>query len=144
MVQAAASTGGALKHALEGAGLGLPWFRDRAPKDQAYPYGTISEELDLGLVARADAVAELVQVDLWQYARWPAGTIRDGVDVSGKVAENSGLVRGLQAFLRSCELPAAPTLTYRATLQGSVRLPEPDNNLVHHALTVRVHRDLEE
>lgn len=142
MAQLAASTGGALKAALEGAELGVPVFRDRAPKDQAYPYITVAEELDLGLVARADAAAELAQVDLWQYARWPAGV--EAPKVAGKVAEDSGLVRRLQAFLRSCELPAAPTLTYRAVLQGSVRLTEPNNNLVHHALTVRVHRDLEE
>ena len=144
MVQLAASTGGALKQALEGAGLGVPVFRDRAPKDQPYPYITVREELDLGLVRRADAAAELAQVDLWQYARWPAGTMRDGVDIGGKVAEDSALVRRLQAFLRGAELPAAPTLAYRASLEGSVRLTEPDNNLVHHALTVRVHRDLEE
>lgn len=142
MVAKAASTGGALKHALEGAGLGVPVFRDRAPKDQAFPYVTVREELDLGLVARADAVAELVQVDLWQYARWPAGV--EAPKVAGKVAEDSVLVRRLQAFLRGAVLPAAPTMTYRAVLQGSVRLTEPDNNLVHHALTVRVHRDLEE
>lgn len=142
MAQLAASTGGALKAALEGAGLGVPWFRDRAPKDQPYPYGVVREELDLGMVSRADAVAELVQVDLWQYARWPKGV--ELPKVAGKVAEDSGLVRRLQAFLRGAQLPAAPTMTYRAVLQGSVRLTEPDNNLVHHALTVRVHRDLEE
>lgn len=144
MAQLAASTGGALKQALEGAGLGVPAFRDRAPKDQAYPYITVAEELTLTRLVRPDAGDELVQVDLWQLARWPAGTVKDGNDVAGKVAEDSDLVRRLQAFLRSCELPAAPLLTYRATLEASVRLTEPDNNLVHHALTVRVHRELEE
>ncbi len=138
----AASTGGALKQALEGAGLGLPIFRDRAPKDQPYPYITVREELDLGLVSRASAAAELAQVDLWQYLRWPAGV--EAPKVAGRVAEDSALVRRLQAFLRGAQLPAAPTMAYRVTLEGSVRLPEPDNNLVHHALTVRVHRDLEE
>lgn len=144
MAQLAASTGGALKQALEGAGLGVPAFRDRAPKDQPYPYITVREELALTVLRRADAGDELVQVDLWQYARWPAGTVKDAVDVSGKVAESSALVRALQAFLKGARLPAAPLLTYRASLESSVRLPEPDNNLVHHALTVRVHRDLEE
>lgn len=140
----AATTGGALKAYLEGLGLGVPWFRDRPPVGQAHPFGTITEEVSLVVDRRADAGAELVQVDLWQNARWPAGTIRNGVDVSGKVAEDSALVRRLQAGLRAAPLDAAPTLTYQATLEGSVRLTEPDNNVVHHALTVRVHRELEE
>lgn len=139
-----ASTGGAVKAYLEGRNLGVPWFRDRPRKDTPYPFGTVTEELSLTVVQRADAAAELVQVDLWQLARHPAGTIRNGVDVSGRLAEDSALVRRLQGALRRAALMTAPTLTYRATLEGSVRLPEPDNNLVHHALTVRVHRELEE
>lgn len=140
----AASTGGAIKAYLEGRALGVPWFRDLAPKGQAYPFGTVAEELSLTVVQRADAAAELVQVDLWQYLRWPAGTVRNGVLVEGKVAEDSALVRAVQGALRRAALVAAPTLTYRATLEGSVRLTEPDDNLVHHALTVRVHRELED
>lgn len=135
----AASTAGAIKAYLEGRGLGLPWFRDRAPKNLAYPFGTITEELSLTIVRRADAADELVQVSLWQYLRWPEGHAR-----AGKVAEDSVLVRALQAALRGATLAAAPTLTYQANLEGSVRLPEPDNNLVQHALTVRVHRELED
>lgn len=139
-----ATTGGAIKAYLEGQGLGVPVFRDRARKDTPYPYVTVAEELSLTVVQRADAAAELVQVDLWQLARHPAGTVVGGVDVSGRLAEDSALVRRLQKALRRAALMTAPTLTYRAVLEGSVRLPEPDNNLVHHALTVRVHRELEE
>lgn len=135
----AASTAGALKAYLEGKQLGLPWYRDRPPKDQAYPFGTITEEVSLTVVQRADAAAELVQVDLWQLARWPAGHAQ-----AGKVAEDSALVRALQGALRRASLSATPTLTYQATLEGSVRLTEPADNLVHHALTVRVNRELEE
>lgn len=142
MADTAASTGGAIKQYLEGQGLGVPVFRDRAAKDQAYPYITVAEELALTVVQRADAGDELVQVDLWQYLRHPAGVAPPAV--AGRNAENSTLVRALQGALRRASLAAAPTLTYRATLEGSVRLTEPDNNLVHHALTVRVHRELEE
>lgn len=133
-----ASTGGALKAALEGLALGLPWFRDRAPTGQAYPFGTITEEVSLTVVRRANAGSELVQVDLWQLARFPRGHVR-----AGQVAEDSVLVRRLQARLRGLRLPASPTLSYQANLEGAVRLTEPDENLVHHALTVRVHRELE-
>lgn len=134
-----ATTGGALKVYLEGLGLGLPWFRDRAPKNQPYPFGTISEELSLTVVRRAETADELVQVDLWQLLRFPKGHLQ-----AGKVAEDSALVRAVQTALRGAALLAAPTLTYQANLEGSVRLPEPDNNLVHHAFTVRVHRELED
>lgn len=139
-----ASTGGAVKAYLEAAALGVPWFRDRAPKDQRYPYGTVTEEVSLTVVRRAETADELVQVDLWQFARWPAGTVVGGVNVAGRVAEDSALVRRLQRVLRGARLATAPTLTYQANLEGSVRLTEPDTNLVHHALTVRVHRELED
>lgn len=133
----ALTTGGALKAYLEGAGLGVPWFRDRPPKEQPYPFGLVLDEQSLTTSRRADAAAELVQVDLWQRARHPAGHPQ-----AGKVAEDPQLVRALQRALRSFPLDAAPTLTFRGYLEGSVRLPDPDANLVHHALTVRVHRDL--
>lgn len=138
-----ASTGGAVKAYLEGQQLGVPVFRDRAPKDQVYPFITVTEEVSLTVVRRADAGDELVQVDLWQTWKHPAGAVVGGVNVAGRLAEDSTLVRRLQGALRGAALMAAPTLTYQANLEGSVRLPEPDNNLVHHSLTVRVHRELE-
>ena len=133
-----ATTGAAVKATLEAAALGVPVFRDTAPKGQAYPFVTVQEEISLTVVQRADAAAELVQVDLWQRMRHPEGHAD-----AGKVAEDPVLVRKLQAALRGAPLMTAPTLTYRATLEGSVRLTEPDTNTVHHACTVRVHRELE-
>lgn len=139
-----ASTGGAVKAYLEGRQLGVPVFRDRAPKGQPYPFITVTEEVSLTVRRRAEAGDELVQVDLWQLWKHPAGTVVGGVNVAGRLAEDSALVRRLQQSLRRAALMAAPTLTYQANLEGSVRLPEPDDNLVHHALTVRVHRELED
>lgn len=133
----AATTGAAIKAHIETLGLGVPVFREKPPKDTAYPFVTVQDELSLTLQRLADAAQELAQVDLWQLLRHPAGHA-----LQGRVAEDAELVRRLQRGLRRFPLLGAPTLTYQGVLEGSVRLPEPDSNLVHHALTVRVHREL--
>lgn len=133
----AASTAGAVKAYVETLALGVAVFRDRPPVGQAYPFVTITDELSLTVRQDTGTGSELVQVDLWQQLRWPAGH-----PLQGKVAEDPQLARALQRGLLRFPLDTAPTLTYRGALEGSVRLPDPDGNVVHHALTVRVAREL--
>jgi hypothetical protein len=134
-----ATTGGALKAALEMAGTGIPWFRDVAPDRQPVPYGTIQESLSLTTELSGDerdpaaplVGGELVQVDLWQAWR----------DAAGRPVENYGLPGLVVRALRAADLPT-PTRTYGLTGIAVARLLERDANVVHHAITATVRRRL--
>lgn len=136
----AATTGTALKALIEAAGLGVSAYRDRPSDDTALPYVTIAEELSLipdGDDGRYDpdvshSANETVQVDLWQRYLNDAGT----------VVEDSALVRGLERALNGVPLLGHPTHAWGVTVDHTVRQLERGNNIVHHALTVIVKRDL--
>jgi hypothetical protein len=137
----AATTANALKALIESAGIGLRAYRDVAPEDEDLPYVTIREELVLVRDGRDGAMdrdvahvgTETVQVDLWQ--RW--------LDPDTyKSAESHTLVRALQHALDGVPLSDHPTHGWLVRFVSSVRLLERDTNLVHHALTVEVVRDL--
>lgn len=133
----AATTSGAIKAYLEAQGLGVAVYRDAAPADTALPHITVREGLivvpdldgayDTGV---SHTVIEDVQVDLWQ-------TWRDG---NGRPAEDYALPGALTRALRAAGLTAAPTRVYGVTVLSAVRLLEDDENVVHHAVTVRVRR----
>lgn len=145
----AATMGGAVKHYLEGLGLGVSVYRDGAPKDRdgnvtaAPPFIVVQE--GIGYVAdrhgdESDPAAHLgtteaVQVDVWQYAR--------GVPVAGRapVLEDYTLPERVEAALRNGRAlaPHAPWRVYGTTVSG-VRFPIADN-LIRHAYTVTVRRD---
>jgi hypothetical protein len=136
----AASTAGAVKAYAETLGLGIPFFRDQAPEGEAYPYGTIREQISLVPEAAFSQyddddghVLELVQVDLWQRKKNPA---------TGERLEDFTLADRLVAGLRGAQLPDAPYPVAGVEVVGAPRVPDPDPNLVHHAITITVHRTL--
>jgi hypothetical protein len=147
-----ATTAGAVKAYLEAAtpSLGLAWFRDKAPEDQALPFGVIQEALDLTMRQHGDlgdpdadlAADEMVQVTVFQEFR----------NAAGKPGEVYGLADKVARRLHGARLPAAPTVVYAVTVRSRVRLPrvdapgrsDSDNraNIVQDVVTVTVHRRL--
>jgi hypothetical protein len=134
-----ATTSGALKVLIESLGLGLSAYRDEAPAGTKRPYITILEEITLvpdqledGGVGNAGR--ETVQIDLWQNWHDPA---------TGVVAENYGLAPALKRGIHGQRLQSiGSSIVYEALVRHSVRFLEPTENLVHHALTVEVFRQL--
>lgn len=132
----AATTSGAIKAHLESQSLGISVYRDRAPDGTTFPYVTVSESVsvvpdlsgDFG--ASTPTVTELVSVDVWQAER------------NGVTGESYTLVPSVVRALHGANLTAAPTKVYGVRVVGDVRLPEPDNDLVHEAVTVEIHRVL--
>lgn len=141
----AATTGGALKAYLEGLGLGLPVFRDRVRDGQVPPYAVVLDNLNVSRINTGDhgdqaapvSVEELVQLDLWQLLRFPAGHAQ-----AGKNAEDYALPETLDRRLSGARLPASPTVTFGVSVLGWRRLPDPDPNLVHHVYNLVVRREL--
>lgn len=133
----AATTAGALKAVLEAAGLGVAVHRNAAPSGTAMPYLTVQDEVALSPLADGaydrdvtHNVREVVQVDVWQ--TWRTS--------EGKPAENYALAGAVRRALHGVPLPAAPGPVYGCRVTGSVRLLEPDVNVVHHAITLTVDR----
>lgn len=132
-----ASTAGALKTRIEAAGLGLSAFRDRPVDGHALPYVTIHEEIALVPDPGADddpqgTGKETAQVDLWQQWR----------DPSGALVENYSLPRQLHAALKGAPLDTAPDRVYGVKVINRIRLVERDENIVHHAYTLEISRQL--
>ena len=133
-----ASLAGVLKAHLETLGLGVAVHRDRAPEDTEYPYITVREGIsktpERAFPAHDDPekhISELVQVDVWQAKKNAAGRV-----------ENLELGDRVVAALHGVVLTDAPFPISDVTLVGSVRVPDPDANVVHEAITVRVKRTL--
>lgn len=133
-----ASSSGALKARLEGAGLGLAWFRDEAPAGQAMPYGVIHEGISIVPEAMFNAkdddaghVSELVQVDVWQ--EWRSQSSRG-------LTETPSLKDSVIRALHGALLPTAPKLVFECSVLGSVRMLMRDDNRVKNAITVRIRR----
>lgn len=135
----AASISGSLKTLIEAAGLGLAVFRDDAgAAATGSPWVTITEDISttrdrLGDDGAADALTELVQVDLYQPWRADPAT--------GGAAENYALADDLLAVLNGAVLADAPMLVRSCTVDSRVRLVERESNLVHHAYTLRLRRE---
>lgn len=144
-----ATTAGAVKAHLEAAATGIAWYRDRVPADVSLPYGTIDESIDtipqahgdIGDPAADNADMEIVQVNIWQAWRNADGSPGEDYLLPGKVV----------GALRGARLATAPTLVYGVIVRGMRRLLEVDKagraydtndqaNVVHHAITVNVHR----
>lgn len=134
----AATTSGALKALIESLGLGLAAYRDDAPEGQAKPYATIREQIavlpdESGTPWDSPGVRETAQVDLWQQWRDPA---------TQAVTESYSLPRALMLGLHGATLNGHPQHTYGLIARSMLRLPEEENNIVHHAITVELVRDL--
>lgn len=131
-----ASTSGALKALIEGAGLSLSAFRDRPVDEQPLPYVTIHEEIvlvpDAGANDDPDGTGkETAQVDLWQQWRDPKART---------LTESYTLPRALHAALKGAQLPTAPDRVYDVKVRSRLRLLERDENVVHHAYTLEIVR----
>jgi hypothetical protein len=132
------TTGAALKALVESLSLGIPAFRGQAPKDQVLPYVTVTEEINLtpdGLEDGGPGTAvETAQVDLWQ--RWHDQT-------SGAISENYTLAPSLRKGLHGKRTALIGTaVVYMVRVAGSIRLEDTEADMVRHAITVEVNREL--
>ena len=137
----AASTAGALKALIESLGLGLSAYRDEPPPitggwDMPRPYVTIIEEI--ALVAdpaedgKAGTVVETAQVDLWQdWKALPTNAVVESYSLAG------ALRRGIDGSVLAAIGSSHP---YIALVRHTLRQLQPEENLVHHSLTVEVYR----
>lgn len=130
--------GTALKELIETSGLNLKAYVDRAPDpDEPLPYCTVHEGISVTPDGRNDGgvgetVSELVQVDLWE--QWTADDERP--------TDSPALVYDLMRMLHSANLPTAPNHVYGTIVQNRRRIFEPGRDRVHHAITLRVARQM--
>lgn len=135
-----ASTGAAIKSHLEGQGLGVAVFRDRRGDNAPLPYITVKEDISTvpdGLFNAFDDpeghVSELVQVDIWQRRKAPAGP---------DMSESYTLPDAVMKALHGVRLADAPKHVSGVQVVGRTRLIEFETNTIHTALTVQVRRTL--
>lgn len=143
---ASASTRNAVKRLIEGLDLGLAVFEDRRPSDDVqasmWPYATVVDASPVvagGLEdGRQVSARETVFIDIWQHYR-DAGGNRGGSETLVPA-----LLRGLSGArprpLR--EGTRYQALIYTIVLRDSRRVPDPDRNVIHDAITVEVVRQL--
>lgn len=131
-----------LKALVESLGLGLSAYRDQPPEGTARPYVTITEEIatayDSAEDGKSDTVVETAQVDLWQ--DWHLQT-------TGDVGENYTLAPALKKGLDGSRLSQVGSVlgtavVYMVRVTGSLRLLDPVPNIIHHSITVEVHRQV--
>lgn len=134
------STGNAIKALIESFGLGVSVYRDRAPSEVQPPYVTVVEAISVVSDPRFNSfddsdhhVTELAQVDVWQ--PWKTAD-RDGI------AETYTLADAIAAGLDGVRLADSPNHVAGMRLTGMVRLLEPDDNVVHHSITVELRRTM--
>jgi hypothetical protein len=138
----ALTTSNGLKALVEGLGTGLSAYRDQPPEGTKRPYVTITEEVvwapDSMEDGKSDTVVETAQVSLWE----------DWHDLTtGNVAESYTLATILRRGLDGSRLPQVgsllgTSLIYMTRVTGSLRLLDPTPNIVQHAFTVEVHRQV--
>jgi hypothetical protein len=136
------STGSALKAYLEThnsewmpVGVGLPWYRDKAPEGAVLPYGVVQEGLAKPSVQRGDngrngVVAELAQATVYQNWRNADSTMAEIPNLSDKIAE----------CLDGARLITGPTVVYGCSIFNALRTLDNDNNLIANIITVTVTR----
>lgn len=148
----AATLSGAAKAFIEGMGLSLSVYRDRAPKDEPLPFVVVQEGISIDTIQMGDysdtdaerVVAELIQVTLFQEWR----------KADGKAGESYTLAADLHRKLHGSQFGGhAPKNVQGVTVQNHVRLPSVDGpgsttdaadgaNVVQDVLTLRVRRNL--
>lgn len=134
----ALTTGTALKELIEGLGLGLTAYRDEAPPRTHRPFVEILEGIDLVPGPIEDGgpgvVAETAQVDLWQNYMVKQTTAK-GEDPALAPA----LMRGLHGKRLSL---VGSAITYMVRVAHSIRTFEQDSNIVHHAITLTIDKEM--
>jgi len=133
-----ASIAGAVKTAVEAAGLSLTASRDEAPKNPPANYVVIHEGISIvpepAFPAVDDTtghVSELVQVDLVQRWRNPASNV---------LLESFTVTDGLIRALHGARFASAPKRVFVGTVVGTVRrLMRSDNKVVVH-ITLKLRR----
>ena len=137
----AASTAGALKAYIEALGLSLSVFRGKKPTghdldrwvEVTEDVSTVPEGVFNAFDDPDGHVSELVGVDLYQRRINP---------VTGANVESYTRPDALMKALNGARLATAPTNVSGVTVVSRNRVPDPDTNIVHHALTVQVRRTL--
>lgn len=136
-----ATTAGSLKAYIESLGLGISVYRDRPPNGKEVPYITVSESIstvpEIAFNVFDDSeghVSELAQVDIWQ--RW-----RD--NETGVVEESYTLADAVYKALNGARLSTAPSHVSGVLVQNMVRLFETETQIVHHSITINIHRVLQ-
>lgn len=132
----AATTGGALKQLIEGAGLGLAVYRDKAPTEAVLPYVVVTDGITTTTVPMGDSGAddpdiENVQVDLWEQYMDPN---------TRRVTEDPALQRSLKKAMNGAGLSASPTHCYGVRVPFNQRTLDADDNTVRTRYSVNVHR----
>lgn len=135
-----ANSANAIKALIEGLGLSVTVYRDRAPTTAIPPYVTVTEAISITADPHFNSfddpdhhVVELAQVDVWQPWR----------DASGNgIVETYTLADAIARGLDGARLDTAPNRVSGMRLTEMVRLLEPSRNLVHHAITVELRRTL--
>lgn len=138
----ATTTANALKAFIESLGLGITAHRDRPPKGTDRPYVTIIEAIadvpdDTSDGGSGVTTAETVQIDVWE--TWKAD--------SGGIAESFTLAQTIARALHGSRLltsgsGALDKTVYGVRVLSRRRIPDPDANVVHNAITATVHRNL--
>lgn len=138
-----------MKVLIESLGLGLAAYRGGPSKKDPpvpRPYVTIDEEIALVPDPLEDGATgtgvETLQVNLWQ--DWRDLTVSA---TEGNLKENYALAPALKRGIHGQRLQSIGTfpnvaVVYMALVRHSIRILEEDNNVVHHALTVEVFRQL--
>lgn len=130
-----ASTAGAIKAHLETLGLGVAVHRDEAPEDATLPYIVVTEGISITRDAtfnpRTDDMArELVQIDVYDLKR----------NAANQVTESYTLPDAVRVGVNGVRLATAPKKVYGMVWVGSARIPDPDSNVIRHAITAEVRR----
>jgi hypothetical protein len=143
----AQTTGGALTAFITSLGLGVAVGRDRPTQGAVRPYVTITEEISLVPDPLEDGgpstAVEMVQVDLWQDFR----DLVPGSVTYGNLKENYTLAPALKRSLHGTRLTSlgsgpSAAIVYMALVRHSTRFVEEADNVVHHAITLDVFRQL--
>jgi hypothetical protein len=122
--------GGGLRQLIVDSGLlGSRVFRDWAPKGVTYPMVVFTDTMSDAPVLYGDDIVmakqRTAQVSLWQRL----------------TKEDDGLPGKVERALDGQRLMTGNGAVYRVRVRDTQRIPQPDPDLVHHALTVAIWHD---
>ena len=103
---------------------------DDAPPKATFPYCTFVDGISIATQLTGDGgqmrvFVREVQLDLWERA----------------TDEDADVIRALYAAVDHKTIAGVPGVKTRVTVRDVQRLPEPDTQITHHALTLAVRHD---